>query len=169
MKRLINSSAGILLCSILALAQVVNPPFGGGTGASNTQTKIITAVDFATNTSVANGLFYFLVGDDITGMNLTVISAQVITAGTTNTTNVQITRCHAAATGNACSGSNASMLNTVATIDSGENSTATAAAPPAIDPATAGVITGDILRVDCTQISTTPAKGLIVKLKFTLP
>lgn len=129
-------------------------------------TVTLAAVDFATNTAVANGTFYYLVGAALDGLTITNVAAQVIAAGTTNTTNVQLTKCSAAATGNACSGTTASILSTVATIDSGENSTATAAAAPVISAADAILTAGDIIRVDVTQVSTTPAKGLIVTLKL---
>jgi len=97
------------------------------------------------------------------------VSAQVITAGTTGTTTVALTRCVTAATGDACSGTTVQMLSTNMTIDSGENSTATAATPAVINTANATITTGQIIRVDIAAVSTTPAFGLIVNMDFTLP
>jgi hypothetical protein len=54
------------------------------------------------------------------------------------------------------------VLSTNITVDSGENSTDTAAAAAVIDTANDDLATGQILRFDVDAVSTTAAKGLIV-------
>lgn len=129
----------------------------------------MVGADFATNVAVGNGAFYLRIPPQLNGMNLVGVSANVVTAGTTNATTFQVTRCLAAATGNLCSGTTVSMLSTVGGIDSGENDTATAATPAVINISNDDVATGQILRLDVVAVSTTPPKGLIVNLEFQLP
>lgn len=92
-------------------------------------------------------------------MNLTGVAAVVYTAGTTGTLDVQI-RNHTDTT---------DMLSTKITIDSGEVDTLTAATPAVIDTTKDDVVTGDVIAIDIDTIHTTPAKGLVVQLKFELP
>jgi hypothetical protein len=125
--------------------------------------------DFTTDTATGDGKYYFVVPSEATGMNLVAVHGQVITAGTTNTTDVQLARCATAATGNACSGTVTDMLTTKLTIDSGENSSATAATAAVIDTANDDVQTNQIIRVDFDAVSTTAAKGYILTLIFRLP
>ena len=131
--------------------------------------QALVTADFTTDTATGDGKFYFVVPAKANGMNLVSVHAQVITAGTTNTTDVQIARCATAASGNACSGTVSDMLTTKLTIDSGENSSATAATAAAINTSNDDVATNQILRVDVDAVSTTAAKGLIVTLVFQLP
>lgn len=104
----------------------------------------------------AGGVF-FRVPSTLDGMVLVAAAAQVQTAGTTGTTDVQVARIRA--------GTPADMLSTKVTIDSAEidSSTATAAV---IDAANDDVATGDQLRIDVDAVSTTPPKGLLVELQF---
>ena len=87
------------------------------------------------------------------------VHAEVITAGTTGTTDIQIANVTQAA----------DMLTTKITIDSGETGSDTAAAAAVIDTANDDVATNDLLRVDVDAVSTTAAKGLIVTLGFQRP
>lgn len=134
-------------------------------------TKAVQVVpfDFTTNVATGDGKFYFRVPASLNNWILTGVSASVVTAGTTNATNVDLARCAAAATGNLCSGTVVDMLSTNLTIDSGENDSATAAAAAVIDTANDDVTTGQIIRVDVDAVSTTPPKGLIVNMEFTAP
>ena len=93
------------------------------------------------------------------GMNLVGVHAYVVTAGTTNTTDVQIHNLTQAA----------DMLSTVSTIDSGETSSRTAATPAVIDTANDDVAAGDIIRIDIDAASTVPPEGLYIELEFRLP
>lgn len=122
-----------------------------------------------TDTATGNGVYYFRVPVSLNGTNLVGIQTNTVTAGTTGLTSVQITRCAAVATTPLCSGTTASMLSTVASIDSGETSSSNAATAAVINTANDDIATGQILRFDVTAINTTPAKGLIVNLDFVLP
>jgi hypothetical protein len=125
--------------------------------------------DPTSDVTTGDGADYFLVPAPLNGMNLVAVTANVITAGTTGTTDIQIARCAATATGNACSGTVADMLSTKLTIDSGENATTTAAAAAAINASNDDIATGQILRVDVDAVSTTAPKGLVINLIFELP
>lgn len=137
-------------------------------GVFSRRTIQVQLVDFATDVTTGTGKFYLLIPPQLNGMNLVGVRSQTITAGTTNVTSMQITRCAASATGNACSGTTASMLTTVSSIDSGENSSDTATAA-VIDTANDDVVTGQVLRFDITAVSTTAPKGWIASLEFQLP
>jgi hypothetical protein len=119
--------------------------------------------------STGDGKAYFHVPAKLNGANLVAAVAHVYTAGTTNTTIVQVARCAATTSGNICSGTVTDMLSTRLTIDSGENSTASAAAAAVIDTGADDVATHQIIRVDVDQVSTTAPKGLLVTLTFQLP
>lgn len=135
----------------------------------NKRSVQIVVTDFTTNTATGDGQFYYRIPEILNGMNLVAVLANVVTAGTTGTTNVDIARCVAAASGNVCSSTVADMLSTNLTIDSGENSSSTAATPAVIDTANDDVATGQLLRIDVDAVHTTPAKGLILNLDFQLP
>lgn len=121
----------------------------------------VQVLEGATNTAVVDGVgnYRFFVPAQLNGYNLVVAHAAVVTAGTTNTTTIQIANVTDAV----------DMLSTKITIDSAEKTSYTAATPPVIDATKDDVATGDELRIDCDAISTTPAKGLIVILGFQLP
>lgn len=116
----------------------------------------IQVIDGLTDTSVADGQAYITIPSSLNGMNLVGIAANVITAGNTGTTDIQVRNVTDAV----------DMLSTKMTIDSGETSTATAATPAVIDTSHDDVATGDVIAIDVDAISTTPAKGLIVNLIF---
>lgn len=128
--------------------------------------------DFTTDIATGDGKFYFLAGatgSKLVGKVLAAVQGQVVTAGTTGTTDVQLARCAQAATGNVCSGTVVDMLTTKLTIDSGENTSATAAIAAAINAANDDIAAGDVVRVDVDAISTTTAKGLLVTMIFRRP
>ena len=106
--------------------------------------------------ATGDGQYYFYVPDKLNGLNLVSVVGFVISAGTTNTMNIQIR--------NVTQG--ADILSTVLTIDSTETSSLTAATPAVIDTAEDDVTTYDQLRVDIDAIHTTPAKGLTLLLGF---
>ena len=122
-----------------------------------------------TNVTSGTGVVYFRVPSNLNGMNLVGVASNLVTAGTTGLNSVQITRCAAVATSPLCSGTTASMLSTVLSIDSGETSSSTASTAAVIDTSNDNVTTAEILRFDVTETSGTPAKGLIVSLEFELP
>ena len=92
-------------------------------------------------------------------MNLVEVHAEVITAGTTNTTDIQIANVT----------DSVDMLSTKLTIDSGETGSDTAATAAAINTSNDDVTTNDMLRIDVDAVSSTAPKGLIVTLTFRLP
>jgi hypothetical protein len=118
----------------------------------------MTVVDYLTNVAVANGVGYIHISPRLAGKNLTYVHTRVITAGTTNLTSVQVQRTR--------SGTTVAMLSTVASIDSTETGSNTAATPPVINAANDDVLENDLLRIDVTAVQTTAPKGLIVTLGF---
>lgn len=119
----------------------------------------IQVVDSGTNTATGDGKAFFRVPAELNGMNLTGVAASVYTAGTTGTTDIQIRNKTQAA----------DMLTTKLTIDSGETDSSTAATAAVIDTANDDVATGDVLAIDVDAVSTTPANGLYIELRFELP
>lgn len=138
--------------------RVVTPDTLAGSYAG-TKTVEVVAFDFTTNTAVGDGAAYFRVPASMAGMDLVAVAARVITAGTTNTTDIQIHNLT----------QTADMLSTKITIDSTEVDSSTAATPAVIDTGNDDVASGDLIRVDVDAVSTTPAKGLIVSMEFRLP
>jgi hypothetical protein len=119
----------------------------------------LPVVEWSTDVAVSDGQFYLHIPAKLNGMNLVTVHAEVITAGTTGTTDIQIYNVT----------QTADMLSTKLTIDSGETGSDTAATPAVIDTANDDVATNDLLRVDVDAISTTAPKGLLVTLEFALP
>lgn len=74
--------------------------------------------------------------------------AEVLTAGTTGTTDIQIYRMRGTS----------DMLSTKITIDSGETGSDTAAAAAVIDSSYDDVVSYDVLRIDVDAVSTTAPK-----------
>jgi hypothetical protein len=124
-------------------------------------TKYKEAVPFEWTTDVAtgDGKFYTHVPPELDGYNLTYVHAEVITAGTTGTTDIQIYNVDNAL----------DMLSTKLTIDSGETGSDTAATPAVINTSNDHVNTNDVLRIDVDAVSTTAPKGLIITMGFKLP
>ena len=123
------------------------------------KTVEMVVFDFGTDVATGDGKFYFHVPSPLDGMNLVEVHAEVITAGTTNTTDIQI----------ANATDSVDMLSTVLTIDSGETGSDSAATPALIDGTTDDVATNDLLRIDVDAVSTTAPKGLLITLTFRLP
>lgn len=119
----------------------------------------ILVVDPATNTSTGDGKAFFRIPSVMNGWNLVGVAMSVYTAGTTNTTDVQIRNIT----------DSVDMLSTKLTIDSAEVDSSTAAVPAVINTSNDDVATGDRIAIDIDATSTTPAKGLFVELIFQLP
>jgi len=139
-------------------ARSVTPDSLAGSYAGTKEIQI-TAVEYTTDTAVGDGKAYFHIPASMNGMNLVSVHAEVITAGTTGTTDIQIRNVT----------DTADMLSTVITIDSTETGSDTAATPAVINAATDDVATNDLIAIDIDAVSTTAAKGLIVTLEFRLP
>lgn len=128
-------------------------------GGAGTRYLQMVCFNFTASVSTGDGKFYLHIPTDLNGMNLTYVHARVITAGTTNTTDIQIANVT----------DTVDMLSTKLTIDSGETGSETAATAAVIDATKDDVATNDVLRVDVDAISTTAPKGLIITLGFALP
>jgi hypothetical protein len=159
-----ETAAGVTYCSAAEIntgteaAKAVSPDTLAG---SNMGAKVVQVVvfDYTTDVATGNGKAYFVVPDELTGMNLVRVAATVITAGVTGSTTIGIynlTDTH-------------QMLSVSMAIETGETTTRTSATPGTIDAGEDDVVTGDILRIDISAISTTAPKGLIVELVFALP
>ena len=122
--------------------------------------KLIQMVvfDFGTNVATGDGKFYFHVPSSLDGYDIVEVHAEVITAGTTGTTDIQLHNLT----------QTADILSTKLTIDSGETGSDTATAA-VIDAAEDDLQTNDLIRVDVDAIFTTAPKGLIVTLVCRLP
>lgn len=130
-----------------------------GTGKFRKPTVVgIQVLDAGTDTAVGDGKAFFRVPAELNGMNLTGVAACVYTAGTTNTTDIQIRNVT----------DSVDILSTKITIDSTETDSSTATAA-VIDTTKDDVVTGDKLAIDIDAVSTTAAKGLYVELRFELP
>lgn len=86
---------------------------------------------------------------------VSLVGATVDTAGTTNTTTVDINK------------NGSSILKTKVTIDSAKKTSRTAAIPSIINAAVRFFSTGDIFTFDIDAVNTTPAKGLTMFLNVT--
>lgn len=130
---------------------------GKGTGTvKKPLSAVIQVLDGTTNTATGDGKAYFAIPPELNGMVITGVFAAVITAGTTNTTDIQIRNVT----------DSVDVLSTKLTIDSGETTSATAAAAAVINTSNDDVATNDIFAIDVDAVSTTPAKGLIVRITF---
>jgi len=130
--------------------------------ASNPGVRIYTAspvIGYTTNCSTGDGKYYFHIPPYVNGMDLIYVHALCITAGTTNTMDIQIYNLT----------QTADMLSTKVTIDSGETGSDTAATAYVIDTTNDDVATNDIIRIDIDAVHDTPAKGLVVTLGFRIP
>lgn len=139
--------------------RAVTPDGLAGSSIFGVKSVQITCFDYATDTATGDGKGYIVIPAALNGMNLVSVHAKVITAGTTNTTDIQIANVT----------DSVDMLSTKLTIDSGETGSDTAAAAAVIDTTKDDVATNDLLRIDVDAVSTTKAKGLIVTLGFQLP
>lgn len=133
---------------------------GKGTGTVRKPTSVsIQVVAGGDSIAIGDGQAYITIPEECNGMNLVGAHARVVTAGTTNTTNIQIRNVT----------DSVDMLSTKLTIDSGETGSDTAATPAVIDPTKDDVVTNDLLAIDIDAISSTAPKGLIIRLRFALP
>ena len=115
--------------------------------------------DFTEDTAVAaTGAFWFHIGQKLHSMNLVYVHAEVVTAGTTGTTDIMIY--------NATDSQD--MLSAPIQIDSGETGSDTGSSG-IINSAYDDIAENDVIRIDIDSVSTTPAKGLIITLGFSLP
>jgi hypothetical protein len=119
----------------------------------------MTLVDYATALTTGDGKGYFTVPTGLDGMNLVSVHAEVITAGATGTTDIQIYNVT----------NSQDMLSTKLTIDTGDTGSDTAETSAVINATYDDISSYDVLRIDVDAISTTAPKGLIITMGFQLP
>lgn len=105
-----------------------------------------------------DGQAYFSIGPELTGRTLLDCGASVGTVSSSGEVNVQIRRVRA--------GVSADMLSSEIRIDANEVDSSTAAGPPVVNGANAGVQTADQIFFDI-DVAGTGAKGLNVRVRFT--
>jgi hypothetical protein len=115
---------------------------------SNAFTKTVQqiCVDFETELAVADGVGYIIIPAECNGMNLISARADVITAGTTNASTFDIynvTDGHIQCYHQQYQSLQEQQVEQEQLIQTHDD-----------------VATGDIIRIDCDSISTTPPKGL---------
>ena len=159
-----NSSTPLLTASIAETntgtdaSKAVTPDGLAGSYAGIKNVQVIP-IGFTEDTVVGDGQYFIRIPEELDGMDLIAVHAEVITAGTTGTTDIQVHNVNGAV----------NMLSTILTVDSGETGSDTAAVPAVIDTANDDVSTNDIIRIDMDAIAATPAKGWIMSLAFKLP
>lgn len=140
--------------------------FGGCAHINNNRVVVhdsekITIPVFPPGTNVATGdgkAYYYIALPSTNTSSLIRVIANVITAGTTGTTDIQLARVRA--------GTPADLLSTKLTIDSIETSTLTAATPAVINQTNNHFQDGDLIRVDVDAVSSTPPQGLSITLEY---
>lgn len=119
----------------------------------------LAVFDWTTDVATWDGKYYFHIPPKLNGRNLVYTHAEVITAWTTGTTDIQIANVTDAV----------DVLSTKLTIDSTETGSDTAATAAVINTSNDDAATNDLWRVDVDAVSTTAPKWLIVTLWFQLP
>jgi collagen type VII alpha len=138
----------------------------GSTGATGTFNEFsIYAVKATAEVVETNGVAYISIPAGMSGMGLTGVNAQVITAGSgLNTTILQLSKTRRTGHNNK---DITDMLSPRLTIETGDLSSETASiAWGPTGGAETTVYTNDLISIDIDGHSVTPAKGLIVRLKF---
>ena len=119
----------------------------------------ITVFDATSTVTTGDGKAYFHIPTGLNGMNLVYAHGMVVTAGTTNSTTVQINNVT----------QTADMLTALIEIETGETGSDTSAPGVTIDTANDDVATNDVLRIDVDTASSTAPLGLTITLGFQLP
>ena len=139
--------------------RVITPDALAGSSAFGIASIQMVVIDFTVDVATGNGKFYFHVDSHLAGRNINSVHAEVITAGTTNTLDIQL---HNATAG-------ADILSTKLTVDSGETGSDTAATAAVIDTSEDDLTENDLIRVDIDAVHSTAAKGLILTLTTIIP
>lgn len=126
--------------------------------ATRTATILLTA-SYTDDAAVGDGAGYLRIPEELDGMDLVAVHLEAVTAGTTNTMDVQIYNVD----------NTLDMLSTVLTLDSGEKGSDTAATPAIVNTSNDHVNTNDVVRIDIDAVHDTPAAGVYCTLSFRLP
>jgi hypothetical protein len=124
----------------------------------------VTVQDYETDVAT-NDVGYLHIPAEIDGYSLKELHAEVISTGTTGTTDISVDK----STERSGSKTWSNMLTTDLTIDSGEYGSDTATAAVIKSDGTEQVAENNLVRVQVDSTSTTAPKGLIVTLGFQLP
>jgi hypothetical protein len=124
-----------------------------------TKTIVFSTNDYTASLATGDGQAYIHIPAAYNGMDIISGHAEVITAGTTGTSDFQIHNLGLAA----------DVFSTKITVDSGETGSDTAAAAAVINTSNDALATNDVLRLDIDAVSTTPPQGVIVTLECRLP
>jgi hypothetical protein len=109
--------------------------------------------------TTGDGKAYFHIPPALNGMNLVYAHGMVVTAGSTNSTTVQIYNLT----------QTADMLTALIEIETTETGSDTSDPGVTIDTNNDDVATNDRIRIDVDSVSTTAPKGLVITLGFQLP
>lgn len=139
-------------------ARSVSPDGLAGSYAG-TKTLTFGTNDYTADLATGDGQAYLHVPAALDGMNIVSAHAEVITAGTTGTLDIQIRNVT----------QTQDVFSTKLTIDTAETGSDTAATPVVINTATDDLNTNDVIALDIDAVHTTAAKGLIVTLECRLP
>ena len=139
-----NTAGGAGLMSAVAIERVIQ----------------MVVVDFGTALTTGDSKFFFHVPSTLNGFNVVDVHAEVFTAPTGRTIEVELYNVNGGA----------DILSTPISIDISETGSDTAAAPPVIDVAQDDLATNDVIRVDIDYVgSSTAGSGLVVTLICRLP
>lgn len=138
----------------------VNPDALAGSNFGIKTVEVLLADPGGSAVTTGDGIAFFRVPPDMNGMNLIACGAVLDTAGTGGGYLMQLRRKR--------SGSDVDMLSTRISIDSGENDSADAATPPAINTSNDDIATGDRIYFDRDGVPT-GGKGDAVWMQFQLP
>ena len=123
-----------------------------------TKVVVVQVVAHGTDLATGDGQGYFVVPEELNGMNLVSIGCHVFTVSSSGTPTFQVHNLT----------DTADMLSTLVTIDANEKDSKDAATPPVINAAADDVATGDELRFDC-DVAGTGTKGWQIRMGFRLP
>jgi len=127
---------------------------------SPVRTVVIKCVADDTAPTVTDGITHFTVPIELTGMDLVSVGAHVYTASadsgpvTVGIYNLTDT---------------SEMLSTDITIDDTELDSSTAGTPAVVNAGEDDVVTGDVIRIDVSDIGSAATRGLEIRLGFKLP
>ena len=132
-------------------------------------TKVVEAIIFKTTDAVTIGdnKVLYKISPSLYGMTLISVGAGVNVVSSSGAVTVDLARCLAVATGNACSGTVQDLLSTNITIDANEDDTELAAAAAVLANNT-NFVAGEWVRFDVDGAGT-GVQGLVVWLEFRLP
>lgn len=120
-----------------------------------TKSVVIQATARDTAVSVADGVAYFIVPEELNGFNLVSVGVTLVTASSSGNPSFQIHN----------DTDSVDMLSTAMTVDANDTDTKDAETAAVIDTSNDDVATGDVIRLDCDAAGT-GAAGLYWRMGF---